>query len=94
MDGTIGNFLGSVLANFRSNGNGALVMNQQEISEFFDWCQEHLAGAVWEDCDESQHFYVKGVYFGGYAGDSRQMFFKHSDELAAALRMMDAHKSQ
>jgi hypothetical protein len=69
-------------------------MNQNEINDFFDWCTEHLAGAGWEDCQESQHFYVKGVMFGGWAGDTQKLFYKQSDQLAAALRMMDAHKSQ
>lgn len=64
-------------------------MNQTEIKEFFDWAEEHIKDAHWEDCEESQHFYWGEVYLGGWAGDARQFFIKQSDELAKLLRMMD-----
>lgn len=67
-------------------------MNQRELSEFFGWCEENIKNFRVEDCDESRHFYIRDVRIGGWAGDSRQYFFEHSNIAAKAIRMMDASK--
>ena len=69
-------------------------MSQQELIEFFKWAQDNLKGFTVEPCDESKHFYLNEVRIGGWAGDSRVYFYDQNDELARALRMMDAATSQ
>lgn len=63
---------------------------QTELSEFFGWCESNLRQFYIESCDESNHFYLGDVYIGGWAGDTRQFYLIHSNECAAALRMMNA----
>ena len=65
-------------------------MNEEEMKAFFEWCDENLKGFEVQDCDESQHFYLNGVMIGGWAGDTRAYFYDQNDELAKALRMMNA----
>lgn len=69
-------------------------MTQTEMQEFFEWATENLRGFEVQDCDESDHYYLNDVFIGGYAGDRRQLFIKQNDELAKALRMMDAANAQ
>jgi len=68
-------------------------MNQAEMVMFFSWCEEHLAQFKVNPCDESTHYYLGDVQVGGWAGDSRQYFYNQCDELASALRMMNAAKA-
>lgn len=69
-------------------------MNQTEIKEFFDWCEDHIKNCYWDDCDESMHFYYAETMLGGWAGDSQKFFYNQSDDLAKLLRMLDAAKEQ
>ncbi len=62
--------------------------------EFFEWAEANLKGFVVEDCSESKHFYINNEMVGGWAGDTRQYFYNQNDELAKALRMMDAANAQ
>lgn len=64
-------------------------MNQQEIQMFFQWCDQNLDTFEAVNCDESDHYYINDVFVGGFAGDRRQFFIKHNDELANALTQMD-----
>ncbi|MGD8116954.1 hypothetical protein [Vibrio sp. TRT 29B02] len=66
-------------------------MNESEARVFFEWAEEHLKGFTVEDCEESTHYYLNGVLVGGWAGDTRQTFYKQNDELAKGLRMFDAY---
>jgi hypothetical protein len=69
-------------------------MTQSELEEFFKFCQDNLERFNAHSCDESDHFYLDDVLIGGYAGDRQEFFYKHSDELARALRMMEASKAE
>ncbi|EGQ8547893.1 hypothetical protein ACOJUY_004352 [Vibrio alginolyticus] len=69
-------------------------MTQSEMKNFFDWAEKNLRGFQAQDCDESEHYYLNDECIGGYAGDRRELFIKHNDELAKALRMMDAANAQ
>lgn len=64
-------------------------MNQLEMDEFFSWCDENLEGYTEEPCDESEHYYYKGEMIGGWAGDCREFFINHNDQLAEAIRIFD-----
>lgn len=68
-------------------------MNQSELKEFFSWCEENIKTFNKEDCDESEHYYIKDTLIGGWAGDTRSFFYEHSNIFAKALRMMDADKN-
>lgn len=68
-------------------------MNQQEIQSLFAWATDSIVGFEVEDCEESYHCYYNGTFVGGWAGDSREYFFKHSDDLARLIRMYDAFNS-
>lgn len=68
-------------------------MNQSEMKELFEFCDETIKTFKAIDCDESTHFYIGDQCIGGWAGDSRQFFFEHSNIAAKAIRMMDASKS-
>ena len=65
-------------------------MNQQEIMNFFNWC-DCLKEFEVHDCDESDHFYFKGERIGGYAGDRRSYFIDQNDTTARLLSMMEAY---
>jgi hypothetical protein len=65
-------------------------MTQSELREFFNFCAMNLLGFELREVDESQHYYLNNVLIGGYAGDRQDFFYHHSDELARAVRMMDA----
>lgn len=67
-------------------------MNQDELKEFFTWCEDNIKNFNAEPCDESQHYYIKDTLIGGWAGDSCQFFFEHNNISVKALRMMDADK--
>lgn len=69
-------------------------MNQTEMREFFQWCDVTLKQFTISDCDESEHYYLGDVFIGGWAGDRREFFYKHSDQLAQALRMFDAERTE
>ncbi|MFZ3461425.1 hypothetical protein [Vibrio harveyi] len=69
-------------------------MTQGEMQAFFDWASNNLLGFKIDDCEESEHYYLNEKFIGGWAGDARQYFIKHNDELAKALRMMDAANAQ
>ena len=69
-------------------------MNNQEAAQFFAWAEENLRGFEVEDCDESIHYYLNGVFVGGWAGDAREIFYKQNDELAKGLRMYSAYNAQ
>jgi len=67
-------------------------MNQNELIEFFNWCNDNLLNFENQHCDESQHYYLNDVMIGGWAGDTCRYFYEQNDELAGAIRMMDASK--
>lgn len=69
-------------------------MTQTEIIQFFEWAEENLSQFTVTECDESMHAYFNDTFIGGWAGDSRQYFIKHSDELAKLLRMFDAYNGR
>ncbi len=68
-------------------------MSQEELRAFFVFCEGNLLGFVATSCDESAHYYLDDECIGGYAGDRQELFFKHSDVLARALRMYDAYRA-
>ncbi len=65
-------------------------MNQNEIQDALDWALENIKQVSEVDAEESTHIYYGGTLIGGYAGDTRQLFWKVNDESAKILRMMDA----
>jgi hypothetical protein len=69
-------------------------MTQSELQKFFDFCAINLMGFEVLEVDESQHYYLNDVLIGGWAGDRQDFFYQPSDELARALRMMDAAKNE
>jgi hypothetical protein len=70
-----------------------MVMNQKEIKELFQFCEDTIKTYHADPCDESTHMYIGDVCIGGWAGDRQEFFFEHSNVAAKAIRMMDASKS-
>lgn len=68
-------------------------MNQSEIREFLDYCEENVRNFNVSDCEESVHCYFNDTMIGGYAGDSRTYFINYgTPEFDFLLKSFDNYK--
>lgn len=61
-------------------------MEQDKISNLFEFCKNNVEDFTVKIVDESEHYYIKDKMVGGYLGDSQKLFIRRSDVLSGLMK--------
>ena len=66
-------------------------MEQAELQELYMWGSRNIQAFEVEQVDESTHYYMNNELIGGFAGDTQQFFYLHTNEFDALLERFSTY---